>query len=53
MLNILKYLGALAVVLGIGAAAPMTFAQETTTDCAQIADPDERAACEAQQGGGG
>jgi hypothetical protein len=52
MLNILKYLGALAFVLGIGAAAPMTFAQETT-DCAQIADPDEKAACEAQQGGGG
>ena len=51
MLSILKSLGALAVLLGVGAAAPMAFAQETVTDCAQIADPDERAACEAEQGG--
>lgn len=39
---------ALAILVGLGVlAAQGVFAQE---DCSQISDPDERAACEQEQG---
>lgn len=47
-----KILMALALVIGIGAFAPVALAQYEGVDCTQIPDPDERAACEEAQGGG-
>lgn len=47
-----KILMALAIVVGIGAVAPVALAQYEGVDCSQIADPDERAACEDAQAGG-